>query len=271
LKLGVIILNWNGLADTRDCLKSLLPAPMWAKVYVVDNGSTDKSVETLRQEFGPEISLVETGKNLLFAGGNNVGIQTAQADGCETVLLLNNDTLVDPQLLIELRKASEEFPVQLLCPKILYAADRNKIWYAGGIWKKGRIAHRGIRQLDKGQFDLDEPTDWGTGCALWIPQKVIDRVGVLDDDFKLYYEDVEFCLRAKAHGFETRYVPSAKLWHKVSASLGGHGTFRKQRRKLASLSLLLKKINAPFLSVVAAYLNFFLLDPLRALKSNLIR
>lgn len=86
-----------------------------------------------------------------------------------------------------------------LCPKILYVHARETLWYAGGIWRGGRVAHRGIER-DFGQYDREETTAWGTGCALWIPKQVIERIGVLDDDFKLYSEDVEYCLRAQRAG-----------------------------------------------------------------------
>lgn len=270
MKLGVLILNWNGLSDTRECLNSLLPAPDWSVIYVVDNGSRDDSVKTLKSEFGSQIKLIETGANLLFAGGNNFGINVALQEGCDAILLLNNDTILEAETLPNLLIAAYRNPDKLLCPKILYASERDKLWYAGGIWKGGRIAHRGIRENDNGQYDVEQVTDWGTGCALWIPRSVIEKNGVLDDEFKLYYEDVEYCLRAKANGIETVYVPSSKMWHKVSASLGGHGTFRKQRRKFNSLGMLLEKIDAPPTTLFAAYLNFFAFDPLRALLKKLV-
>ncbi len=271
MKLGVLILNWNGLNDTRECLQSLLPSPDWSVIYVVDNGSRDDSVRVLKSEFGTQIKVIETGENLLFAGGNNFGIEIALKDGCDAILLLNNDTILEADTLPNLLTASNRNPNKLLCPKILYAGDRKSLWYAGGIWSGGRIAHRGIRETDNGQYDVEQTTGWGTGCALWIPRNVVETVGVLDHDFKLYYEDVEYCLRAKAHGFETVYAPSARLWHKVSASLGGHGTFRKQRRKFSSLGLLLEKIDAPPTTLFFAYLNFFAFDPLRALIKKIVR
>lgn len=269
MKVGVIILNWNGLADTRECLHSLLPAPAWAQIFVVDNGSRDESVGALRQEFGDQITLIETGANLLFAGGNNVGIEQALSSACDAVLLLNNDTLIEPSTLQLLFEAAQRHPASLLCPKILYATDVKRLWYAGGIWKGGRIAHRGIREQDYGQYNQEERTQWGTGCALWIPRGVIEKVGKLDDDFKLYYEDVEFCLRANSFGVETVYVPTSRVWHKVSASLGGHGSVKKQKRKFVSLGLMLEKIGASPVVIFGAYFHFFFLDPMRALFAKL--
>ncbi|MBK6909851.1 MAG: glycosyltransferase family 2 protein [bacterium] len=269
MKLAVLILNWNGLADTRECLLSLLPAPEWATVYVIDNGSSDDSVRVLSKEFQDRIRLIETGENLLFAGGNNVGIRTALSEGCDAVLLLNNDTQVEPGTLAALADAAERHPATLLCPKILYSASREVLWYAGGIWSGGRVAHRGIREQDRGQFDREESTAWGTGCALWIPRDVIETIGVLDRDFRLYSEDVEYCLRARKAGVTTVYVPAARVWHKVSAALGGHGTWKKQKRKLASLRLLLRKLDADLPLRLAAYAHFFVGDPVRALLQKL--
>lgn len=270
MKLGVLVLNWNGLSDTRACLDSLLPVPNWVQIYVVDNGSADNSVCELKSEYGTQITVIETGANLLFAGGNNYGIRVAMQDGCDAVLLLNNDTTVEKSTLSSLFEAANRHPGALLCPKILYWTTRDIIWYAGGIWENGRISHRGIRARDEGQFDHEELTAWGTGCALWIPRKVIDKIGLLDEEFKLYYEDVEYCLRAKQAEVDTFFVPSSRVWHKVSASLGGHGSLRKQKRKFNSLGLLMGKIGVPPFVRLAAYIHLFLLDPVRAIFAKLV-
>lgn len=271
MKLGVILLNWNGYQDTRECLNSLLPVPQWVELFVVDNGSTDDSVQLLKAEFGDSICLIQTGTNLLFAGGNNAGVQTAMEKGCDAILLLNNDTIVEKSTLDDLREASMRHPLSLLCPKILYYSDRETLWYAGGIWKYGRIAHRGIRDRDKGQYDVEEPTSWGTGCALWIPRKVIETIGRLDEDFKLYYEDVEYCLRAGKSSIQTIYVPTARVWHKVSSSLGGHSSLRKQKRKLRSLGLLHARLKSSPAAKFMSYVYLLFLDPLSALVSKIGR
>jgi GT2 family glycosyltransferase len=186
---GIIVLNWNGLADTRECLKSLFqltgPTP---RIYVVDNGSTDGSVQALRREFGDRIILIANDRNLLYAGGNNVGILRALQDGCSHLLLLNNDTVVDPVMLEELLRVSDKSTNAILCPKILYADRPNVLWYAGGKLNlhRARISHRGIRESDHGQYDQMEETGWATGCALFAPRHVFESVGLLDDNFQLY-------------------------------------------------------------------------------------
>lgn len=254
-RVGIIVLNWNGLSDTRECLQSLFrlsgPPP---RIYVVDNGSTDGSVARLREEFGDRIVLIANPRNLLFAGGNNVGVLRALSDGCTHLLLLNNDTTVDAVLSDVLSRVSAAHEDAILCPKIYYADRPDMLWYAGGTvsLRRARVAHRGIRQTDRGQFDRLEETGWATGCALFAPRHVFEAVGLLDESFELYSEDLDYCLRARAAGFRILYVPEAKVWHKVSASIGGNLSREKIVRKWNSLRRLLRKhLPNPFARLLA--------------------
>jgi hypothetical protein len=242
-RVGVIVLTWNGLSDTRECLQSLFRLSGPPQIYVVDNGSSDGSVARLREEFADRIVLIANPRNLLYAGGNNVGILRAMSDGCTHLLLLNNDTTVDAALLDVLTRASAEHEDAILCPKIYYADRPDTLWYAGGTLslRRARVAHRGIRQRDRGQFERLEETGWATGCALFAPRRIYETVGLLDESFRLYCEDLDYCLRARAAGFRILYVPEAKVWHKVSASLGGNLSREKIVRKWNSLRRLLRK------------------------------
>ena len=266
------MLNWNGLTDTRECLGSLFalqgPTP---RIYVVDNGSTDNSVAELHREFGDRIILLANERNLLYAGGNNVGILRALADGCSHLLLLNNDTAVAPTLLQRLLEAEERVGDAVLCPKIYYADRPDILWYAGGRLnlRRARISHRGIREQDHGQHDRLEETGWATGCALFAPRKVFEAVGLLDDNFQLYSEDVDFCLRAKAVGFKVFYVPSAQVWHKVSSAIGGNLSRAKLSRKWNSLRRLLKKHVPSPLSRCIALTDFVVTEPIRVIFAGL--
>jgi hypothetical protein len=267
---AIIVLNWNGLEDTRKCLVSLFhmsgPSP---RIYVVDNGSTDGSVEKLFREFGDQIILLANRSNLLFAGGNNVGIHRALEDGCTHILLLNNDTIVDLEMLAELMKAGRDDAV--LCPKIYYMDRPNVLWYAGGNLnlRRARIAHRGIREVDRGQYDQIAPTDWATGCALFATRRVYETVGLLDEEFRLYCEDVDFCLRARAAGFPIIYVPTAEVWHRVSAAIGGNLSRRKLVRKWEALRRLVRKHLSNPVARALALTDFVLTEPLRVASALL--
>jgi hypothetical protein len=118
--------------------------------------------------------------------------------------------------------------------------------------RRARAAHRGIRQKDRGQFERMEETDWATGCALFAPRRIWETVGLLDESFRLYCEDLDYCLRARAAGFRILYVPEAKVWHKVSASIGGNLSREKIVRKWNSLRRLLRKhLPNPFARLLA--------------------
>lgn len=277
-RVAIIVLTYNGLSDTRECLRSLEKLDgERATVYVVDNGSTDGTADELAREFGNDIVLICNRTNLLYAGGNNVGIRRALEDGHARILLLNNDTTVAPDSLEQLVRASREIPEAILAPKIYYASHPHILWYAGGRanLRRARLAHRGIREKDAGQYDLTEPTDWATGCALFAPRVIFDKIGLLDERMGLYNEDVDFCLRAKESGFAVYYVPSAKVWHKVSAAVGGNFSRTKLVHKWHSLRILLRRHLPTAGARSRALLDFCLTEPARVaailLKNKLKR
>lgn len=221
----VIILNWNGREDTLACLRSM-QGINYANysVIVVDNGSTDDSVAAIKANY-PNINIIEAGANLGFSGGNNLGIKYALTHGAEYVLLLNNDTEVDSQLLSAFVAAAERHPgAGALSARIYYHSDPQRIWYAGGIWSNElrRFIQVGEGVLDSGtEFSSETLTDYACGCAFFVSAQRLRELGELDDDFFLYFEETDWCYRARAAGYPSFFVPDAKLWHKVSASFGG--------------------------------------------------
>ncbi|MCX6791884.1 MAG: glycosyltransferase family 2 protein [Candidatus Gottesmanbacteria bacterium] len=232
-KVAVIIVNWNGHKDTEICLSSLEKIEkhdVELRVIVVDNGSSDDSIASIRKKY-PGVTVIPTGKNLGFTGGNNVGITYARQHRADFVWLLNNDTFVDSHVLSVLR-AFRDSKVGICGSKIYFApghefhsdrykeTERGKIfWYAGGLvdWDNMYASHRGVDEVDHGQYNTEEETPFVTGCSMMIRADVFDRIGELDDRYYLYLEDLDFCLRAKKAGFSLRYVPSSVLWH-VNAS-----------------------------------------------------
>jgi len=226
--IAVVILNWNGRDDTLACLASVakIAYPNF-RVIVVDNGSADDSVASIRAAF-PDVEIIETGKNLGFAGGNNVGIKRALENGADYVLLLNNDTEVDPGILTAFVAAAERFPdAGVFSGKIYFHAEPNRIWYAGAQWnpKAARFMQVGEGLLDDGMtYSTACETGYACGCAFFIPAGRLREIGLLDEDFFLYFEETDWCFRAKEAGHPSIFVPDAKLWHKVSVSFGGEGS-----------------------------------------------
>jgi len=242
-RLAVIVLNWNGREDTAALLKSLracgVPEGWEARVMVVDNGSTDGSVDHLRAEF-PEVELLALPENRRFAGGNNAGLAAALAAGADAVMLLNNDTVADPGLYQGLLEAlARDATSGAASPLIDFAEPRDEIWYAGGrlVPALAHASHRGLRSPDRGQYRTVEPTGYLTGCCLLATRAAWEQVGPLDERYFIYAEDADWCLRARAAGFRLLFVPGAKLWHKVSASTGAQSPWKIYQRLRANLTL----------------------------------
>lgn len=233
----IIIVNWNGRADTLECLASLRRATLaHVQTVVVDNGSSDGSASAIRSAF-PAVTVLEAGKNLRFAGGNNLGIRHALAQGAERVLLLNNDTTVAPDFLVHLTRTLAATPgAGVVAPKILYYSSPATIWYAGGevsFWT-GTMRHTGIRATDGPAFGAVRDTAYASGCCLLASRSVFEAAGLLDETFYIYTEDADWCLRVRRAGYRILFVPDARVWHKVSVSAGGHLSAYKLRHKFAS-------------------------------------
>lgn len=213
-KVFIIILNWNNWPDTLECLKSLKKNdyPNY-QIVVVDNNS-DEKIET-------DCKIIYNQKNLGFAGGNNVGIKYALENKADYVLLLNNDTLVSLDFLTKLIKVGESNKsFGILGPKIYSYQDKNKIWSAGGkinwLYNKGEM--KGYGEIERGQYDNQEEMEYLTGCCLLIKKEVIKKVGLMPEEYFLYYEDTDWSLAAQKAGFKCIFAPQAKIWHKGSAS-----------------------------------------------------
>ena len=242
----ILILNWNGKHLLKPCLDSVfaIDYPNYS-VMVIDNGSTDNSVKMVREKFS-EVELLELENNNRFAGGYNRCFTQLKNDYSGFVLLLNNDTEVDPNILNSFIHAKEMYgDNNLYGGKIFYQDKPNLIWYAGGNvnLKYLKISHRGIRQTDSAEFSKPLQTDYITGCCLFTSMEVINQLNGFDERFNMYGEDVDLCLRAKKEGINCYYWPDAELYHHVSASLGGAFSFKKLSKKLISMGRLLKKIN----------------------------
>lgn len=221
----IIILNWNGWQDTVECVKSCCGLSYTNfKILVVDNGSTDNSEAILRAEL-KGVSVLQTGANLGFAGGNNAGIRYALEDGAEYVWLLNNDTVVDCNALSALVEvAASDESIGVLGSKILFYDIPDHLNTAGGSinWKTGQPSLIGFREKDDCRFDEIREVDTVSGCSLFIKRKVIENIGLMDERFFLYFEETDWVVRARNRGYRIVFVPHSKIWHKVSVAVGGH-------------------------------------------------
>lgn len=236
-----LIVNFNGGKDTIDCiasLKKMKTAGHKLHVLVVDNASHDNSVIEIKRQY-PELTIIENKENRGFAGGINTGISYILSTESACVLLINNDTFVDENLLVELLKEAENKKCGIASPKIYFAKgseyhkERYKkeelgrvIWYAGGIMDFANVLghHRGVDEVDNGQYDTATSIDFASGCCMLIKREIFDAIGIFDDRYFLYYEDSDFSERAKKAGFQVFYVPKAAMWHKNAGSAGGSGS-----------------------------------------------
>jgi len=189
------------------------------EVVVVDNGSMDGSAEAIRAHF-PQVTLIENRENLGFVGGNNVGLCRALKGNADYVFLLNNDTEVDPLLLRQLVEVAESDPtIGVVGPMIYYYDEPEVIWSAGGAidWQRGSTRMVGLNERDVGQFGREpQGVDFVSGCAMLVRKAALERVGLLDERFFAYYEEVEWCVRMRHAGFKIVHVPQARLWHKIT-------------------------------------------------------
>ncbi len=222
-KVSIILLNWNGKKDTLECLASLqkLTYPNY-EILIVDNGSSDDSIASFQKEF-PSLPIIQTFSNLGYAGGNNVGVDHALERGADYILLLNNDTIVSSDLLDRFLDAAKKQPKGgLFGGKILSYKEPKLIDHLGGNWNP-RIGE--FVSIGKGKditfFTDMQKVDYVSGCALFIKREVIEKVGKLDPRFFLLWEETDFCYRARTAGFEIWSVPTALVWHKISASFSG--------------------------------------------------
>lgn len=218
-----VILNWNGVVDTVECIESLQKVNYSnLKILIVDNGSTGDDVKILRNKFGQSVQIIENKVNRGFTIGCNIGITYALRNGADYVLLLNNDTIVDPDFLTHLVNIAEkEKEIGILGPMIMYYDKPGIIDSLGAklnYWiGTFRVLGKGAK--DCGQFDEIQDVDFVGGAAMLIKKKVFDEIGFLYPPFFANWEETDFCVRARRHGFRIIAVPHAKIWHKVARSL----------------------------------------------------
>lgn len=223
-KIGIILVNFNGKLYNEQCINSIkLSTYSNYSIYVVDNNSSDNSVEILKEKFRDGITIIENDDNLGFSCANNIGIKKALDDGCNYILMLNNDTVIENNMIEEMLDISLKNHGSVVSPKIYYYDNKHIIWSAGGNinWVKGLPIQYGIDKVDSNEFSYEREVQFATGCCILIPKGVIEKIGLLSDKYFLYYEDTDYSIRMINGGVKIIYAPNAKMYHKVSASTGG--------------------------------------------------
>lgn len=238
-KVFAVAINFNKDAVTTAWLESMqkvITSDFSLDLVIVDNASSvpfrvkipEKNVHIIRSE-----------DNTGFTGGNNIGMRYALSHGADYVLIINNDTIVDPDVVKNLLEVLESgIKIGITVPKIYFAKghefhkerytqkDLGKVfWYAGGYtdWANIKSIHRGVDEVDRGQYDTLERTSFASGCCMLIKRAVLEKVGLFDDRGFMYYEDAIFCEKVQRAGYEIWYVPSAVIWHLNAVSSGGAG------------------------------------------------
>jgi GT2 family glycosyltransferase len=218
---GVVVVNWNGLADTTTCLQSLAAAaPGPARIVVVDNGSTDGSLETLRaSQADPRVSIIAAGSNRGFAGANNLGLVWLGEDPAIThFLLLNNDATVHPAFFAQLAQALATAPdAAVMGPTIYVTARPGEVWYAGGHFVPLRALV--VHEYSVPKHPGPVPTQFVTGCAMLISRRAWETLGPLPEAYFIYLEDAEYSWRASAAGLRVLYAPAAIAYHAVGSAI----------------------------------------------------
>ncbi len=249
-KIAVIILNWNQAALTIECLNSVLKSKLNNKikldVIVVDNCSQDNSIKMFENlKLNPpvggqvkienlKLEIIANVQNLGFAGGNNVGIRYALKNKADFIFILNNDTEIKNDCILNLWQTFlEEGKIGVVSPKIYYAPGfefhkeryRKKdlgrvIWYAGGKidWDNVLGRHLGVDEVDQGQYEKIKNNEFATGCAFMAKRAVFEEIGLFDEQFCLYLEDLDFSYRAAKAGFKLVFNSQAVVWHKNAGS-----------------------------------------------------
>lgn len=227
--ISIVVLNWNGGEDTVTCLNSLsnLTYPNF-NVVVVDNGSRDDSLERLYAYAAPfPLVVLETGRNLGYAGGNNVGTRHALEHGAEFVLILNNDTTVAQDLLESLLAAAQRNPdAGVFSARIMYFDSPERVWFDGAHWNPSTLQLEWPRQNEEeATLDaVDHETDYACGATLFFRSNVARQIGLLDESFFLVWEEVDWSFRARKAGWRNIVVTNAKVWHKIGVSFGSESS-----------------------------------------------
>ena len=220
-----VTVNWNRPDDTIECVRSILSGGYDdIGLVVVDNGSGDGSVEKMRKAL-PEATIIANSTNEGYVKGANKGIRMALDAGATHILIINNDAIGEGKFIVQLKEALDRHPeAGLVSPKILYY-NSDRIWFSGGTFNNwlGYSKHTSMDEINDGK-GVEGEQDFITGCSIMVRADLFRKIGLFDEQYNIYGEDIDFCIRAKDNGFISLYTPDTIVYHKVSLSTGVGGS-----------------------------------------------
>jgi GT2 family glycosyltransferase len=231
---AIIIVNYNQVDDTIACIESLINADaVLSQIILVDNASSDQSVNIISKKFGDSLTIISLDENRGYPYGLNQGILVGFEKGADWFLLMNNDVIVDERFIEALQKATIEKPeADLIGPTILYYDNPEIIWYIGYTIFPGTLI--GCRSYRGKKYSTNIPKyvsiDVMHGCAMMVHKKVFQEIGLFDTSDIIYGDDADFSLRARKAGFNMIAATRAKMWHKISLTMGKEKPIRRYLR-----------------------------------------
>jgi GT2 family glycosyltransferase len=220
-KIGIITVTYNSEHVLEEFFRSLAAQQHQNfMLYLIDNCSRDRTLEMARQVTNIPLTIIANADNLGVAEGNNQGIRAALDDGCEALLLLNNDTAFKPDFLGTLYAGLQEHDADMCTCKMYHYEHPGTLWCAGGSFQPllgYRIVHRGTDLPDGEDFNKPLRITYTPTCCLLAYRRVFDRIGLMDQRYFVYYDDVDFLYRCLRHGLSLWYIPTARLWHKTGS------------------------------------------------------
>ena len=221
-KIGLVTITY----DSADVLQPFLDC-VWKQthdnliLYVVDNSSNDSTLSILQKDNDSRLVIIENKTNFGVAKANNQGIIKAIEDGSDQILIINNDVEFESTLIEKLLKIQQENNCSLVAPKMMYFDSPNNIWYAGSwfVKKKGYLPlHRGMQELDQGQYDEMVEVEYAPTCCLLVKKEVFQDIGMMNEKYFVYFDDTDFSYRVWKHGrHKIFYYPYVKFYHKVGS------------------------------------------------------
>ena len=222
MKIGLVTITFNSAVVLPEFLKSVAKQTYQNFcLYVIDNASYDNTIQVYESRKRENYQLIKNTNNLGVAAGNNQGIKKALSENCDFVLLINNDTVFEERLLQKFIDAHHQYGSSVISPKMLYHKPNNVIWYAGGFFDRKKAwvnYHRGQNEVDNGQFQDNDVIEYAPTCCALIHRAVFDDIGLMDEKYFVYFDDVDFFYRFVKNGeHEARYINDVEFYHKIGS------------------------------------------------------